>query len=251
MRKRFYAVISVFIFGILYSFTAIGVLITLFFAFLRLKKPIQVISQIWAKSVFIIIGKKFGISGKENLKKDSRYILVANHGSLFDIVAIMSVYPGVSWFGHERLLKVPLFGKLLKMNGYIAFKEPTYRNTKAMVEQLVLRSKDQTVAIFPEGTRTLDGRINDFYRGFIYLFRNSEADILPVTLNGFYDLKPKNRTYINFDSELAIIIHKPIKRDDLIYKTDIEIVTAVKDVILSAYRENHNSVTSHYKDVTI
>ncbi|MBK9389498.1 MAG: 1-acyl-sn-glycerol-3-phosphate acyltransferase [Bacteroidetes bacterium] len=250
MRHRFFAVISVFVFGILYFYTAVSVLITLIFAFLHLKKPLQMISQIWAKSVFIIIGKKFRLSGKENIKKDSRYILVANHGSLFDIVAIMSIYPGVSWFGHERLLKVPLFGKLLKMNGYIAFKEPNYRNTKAMVEQLILRSKDQTVAIFPEGTRTLDGRINDFYRGFIYLIRNSEVDILPVTLNGFYDLKPKNRSYINFDADLDIIVHKPIRREDLIDRTDIEIVDAVKEVILSAYRENHSSVTLQKKEAS-
>ena len=148
----------------------------------------------------------------------------------------MSFYPGVSWFGHERLLKVPLFGKLLKMNGYIPFKEPSYRNTKEMIDQLVIRSKDQTVAIFPEGTRTLNGKINEFYRGFIYLFRNSETDILPVTLNGFYDLKPKNRSYINFNARLAVVIHKPIKRDDLIGKTDFQIVETVKSVIESAYK---------------
>lgn len=239
MRRRFFAALSVFVFAILYIFTAISVFITLILAFMHLKRPIHVISQIWAKSVFIIIGKKFRLKGEENINKDSKYILVANHASLFDIVAIMSVYPGISWFGHERLLKVPLFGKLLKMNGYIAFREPNYRNTKAMIKQLVVRSKDQTVAIFPEGTRTLDGRINEFYRGFIYLIRNSELDILPVTLNGFYDLKPKNRSSINFDAELEIIVHKPIKRGNLIGKTDIDIVETVKDVIISAYIENH------------
>lgn len=243
MRQRFFATLSVFVFAILYIYTAIWVFITLILAFMNLKRPIHILSQVWAKSVFVIIGKKFRLTGKENIKKDSKYIIVANHASLFDIVAIMSIYPGISWFGHERLLKVPLFGKLLKMNGYIAFREPNYRNTKAMVKQLVMRSKDQTVAIFPEGTRTLDGKINEFYRGFIYLIRNSEIDILPVTLNGFYDLKPKNRSYINFDAELEIIVHKPIKREDLIFKTDIEIVETVKDVILSAYREYHKSAS--------
>jgi 1-acyl-sn-glycerol-3-phosphate acyltransferase len=236
MRQRLYPVKSVLIFGILYIYTSIGVLITLILAFLHLKKPIWIISQIWAKSVFFIIGKRFTVTGEENIRKESRYILVANHGSLFDIVAIMSIYPGVSWFGHERLLKVPLFGKLLTMNGYIAFKEPNYRNTKAMIEQLVIRSEDQTVAIFPEGTRTLNGKINEFYRGFIYLLRNTEVNILPVTLNGFYDLKPKNRSYINFDANLDVIIHEPIKRDELIGKTDFEIIDIVKAVIESAYK---------------
>ena len=235
MRSRLYAVISVPVFIVLYSYTAIGVFIILIFAWLNIKKPITILSQIWAKSVFLIIGKKFHLYGKENIEKTKRYILVANHASLFDIVAIMSFYPTVSWFGHERLLKIPVFGKILKMTDYVPFKEPTVKNTKQMLEQLVQKSKKQTVAIFPEGTRTLDGSINDFFKGFIYLFRSSEAGILPVTLNGFYKLKPKNRFYINFNSKLEVIIHKPIKREELIEKSDTEIMDAVRNVIKSSY----------------
>ena len=228
MHQSLYVLRSAIVFGILYTYTAVLVLITLVLSFLDLKKSIQVISVIWARSVFMIIGKKYRLTGKEYLSKESRYLLLANHGSLFDIVAIMSIYRGISWFGHERLLKIPLFGKLLKMNGYIPFREPNYRNTKAMMEQLVLKSKDQTVAIFPEGTRTLNGKINEFYRGFIYMLRNSEINILPVTLNGFYELKPKNRSYINFDAELEIIIHEPIKREELICKSDFEIINITR-----------------------
>jgi 1-acyl-sn-glycerol-3-phosphate acyltransferase len=236
MRSRFYALISILIFAILYSYTAIGVLIVLILSWLKLKRPIIFLIQVWAKSVFLIMGKKFKVHGRENIKKGEKYILVANHASLFDIVAIVSFYPGISWFGHERLLKVPLFGKILKMMDYVPFKEPNYRNTRKMVEQLVLKSQYNTVAIFPEGTRTLNGRINTFYRGFIYLYRTRDVEILPVTLNGFYDLKPKNRIYINFDSKLDIIIHKPIKREVLAAKSDTEIIETVKGIIEYAYK---------------
>jgi 1-acyl-sn-glycerol-3-phosphate acyltransferase len=200
-----------------------------------MKGMIRILSQLWAKSVFIIIGKKFIIHGLENINKDEKYILVANHGSLFDITAIMSFYPGISWFGHERLLRVPLFGKILKMTDYVPFRKPTYTNTRKMIAQLIEKSKFQTVAIFPEGTRTLDGKINVFLKGFIYLFRSSEISILPVTLNGFYRLKPKNRFYINFDAKLEVIIHRPIRKEELTNKTDKEIIETVKSVILSAY----------------
>jgi len=236
MRPKFYAVISILLFGVLYCYTAIGVFIILGLSFFRMKRPIRVLSRFWAKSVFIIIGKKLHVHGRKNINKDHRYILVANHASLFDIVAIMSIYPGISWFGHERLLKVPLFGMILRMTDYVPFKKPTVRNTKEMLEQLVLKSRDHTVAIFPEGTRTLDGKINDFYKGFIYLLRTSDIGILPVTLNGFYKLKPKNRASINFNSRLEVIIHEPIEREKLIGKSDYEIIKAVKSVIESAYK---------------
>lgn len=197
MRSKLYAAISIPLFAVLYLFTAIIVFIILIFAWLHLRRPIRFLSMIWAKSVFLIIGKRFRVHGKENIGKDTRYILVANHSSLFDIVAIMSFYPGVSWFGHERLLKVPVFDKILQMTDYVPFKEPTIKNTKQMLEQLLQISKKHTVAIFPEGTRTLDGKINAFYKGFICLLRTTDIGVLPVTLNGFYKLKPKNRFYIN------------------------------------------------------
>ena len=235
MRSRFYAVLSILSFGILYCYTAVGVVIVLILSFLHLKKPVRFLFQMWAKSVFLIMGKKFKVFGKENIIKGERYILVANHASLFDIVAITSFYPGISWFGHERLLKVPVFNHLLKIMDYVPFKEPNYRNTKQMINQLIYKSKYQSVAIFPEGTRTLSGKINQFYRGFIYLFRTRDIEILPVTLNGFYKLKPKNRFYINFDSKLDVVIHKPIRREELLGKNDFEIIETVKTVIESAY----------------
>jgi 1-acyl-sn-glycerol-3-phosphate acyltransferase len=235
MRSRLYAILSILLFGILYFYTAIGVFIVLILTLLHLKKPVSYLFQMWAKSVFIIMGKKFKVVGKENIKKGERYILVANHASLFDIVAITSFFPGISWFGHERLLRVPLFSYLLKIMDYVPFKEPTYRNTKQMIDQLIHRSRYQSVAIFPEGTRTLNGKINQFYRGFIYLFRTRDIEILPVTLNGFYQLKPKNRFYINFGSKLDVVIHKPINKEELAGKTDFEIIETVKTVIESAY----------------
>jgi 1-acyl-sn-glycerol-3-phosphate acyltransferase len=238
MRSQFYTIISIPVFAILYCYTAIGVFIVLIFAWLNMGAPVRFIFQFWAKSVFLIIGKKFQVHGKDNIRKDERYILIANHGSLFDIVAITSFYPGISWFGHERLLKIPVFSRILKITNYIPFKDPTIRNTKEMLGQLVLKSRKQTIAIFPEGTRTLNGKINDFYKGFIYLFRNSDIGILPVTLNGFYKLKPKNRSYINFDSKLDVVIHKPMKREELINKSDSEIIDAIKTVIESGYKKD-------------
>ena len=223
-------------FAILYIDTAIVVLTLLIFAWLHWKGPIRVISQLWAKSVFFIIGRKIHLLGKENINRSEKYILVANHSSLFDIMAIMSFYPGVSWFGHERLLKVPLFGKILMMTNYVPFRKPTFANTKIMMEQLVVKSDNSTVAIFPEGTRTTNGEINDFYKGFIYLFRSTNTAILPVTLNGFYSLKPKTRFYINLNSKLDVVIHKPIRSEELIGKTDDEIIETVKNVIELAYK---------------
>jgi 1-acyl-sn-glycerol-3-phosphate acyltransferase len=233
-RIRVYTFLTVSVLGILYLFTGIIVIILLPPAFLRLKTAVRYIMRFWARTVFRIIGKKLHVEGLERIEKKGKYILIANHSSLFDIMAITSFFPGVSWFGHERLLKIPVFSQILKMTDYIPMKKASIRNTKEMIDRLITKSKGHTIAMFPEGTRTLDGKVNEFYRGFIHVLRASEINVLPVTLNGFYILKPKNRFYINFSSRISVIIHEPINRELLIDKDDAEIISILKNIIESS-----------------
>lgn len=232
-RVRVYTLLSVSAFGILYLFTAIMVIIGMPFIFLKLKRAVRFLIRFWARTIFFLIGKRLHVEGLEKIKKDGKYILIANHSSLFDIIAITSFFPGVSWFGHERLLKIPLFRQILKMTDYVPMKKASIRNTKEMIDRLINNSKGHTIAMFPEGTRTLDGKVNEFFRGFIHIMRASEINVLPVTLNGFYGLKPKNRFYINFNSKISVIIHEPIDRESLLDKDDSEIISIVKNLIES------------------
>jgi 1-acyl-sn-glycerol-3-phosphate acyltransferase len=235
-RLKLYSVLTVPAFGILYLFTSIMVIIGMPFLFLRMKKVVLFLMQFWARSVFLIIGKKLHIEGVENIHKEGRYILIANHSSLFDILAIISFYPGLSWFGHERLTKIPVFKQVLKLTDYVPMRKSSIKNTKEMINQLIEKSQGHTIAIFPEGTRSLNGKVNDFYRGFIILLRSADIDVLPVTLNGFYGLKPKNRFSIGFNSRLSVIIHDPINRNELISRDDSEIINIVKGKIESSVR---------------
>lgn len=234
MRTKIYVLISVPVFILLYSFTSLIVFTTLIFAFLRLKFIVRYILYFWANSVFYLMGKRLRISGMKNIGKNGKYILIANHSSLFDIMAIMSFYPNVSWFGHERLMKVPVFKTILKMTNYVPMRPANIKNTKLMLDQLISKSQRHTIAIFPEGTRTLDGNVNDFFRGFIQVLRVSEISVLPVTLNGFFAFKPKNRFYIKFNSKLSVKIHPPINKADLIEKSDTDIINVVRTIIESS-----------------
>jgi 1-acyl-sn-glycerol-3-phosphate acyltransferase len=233
-RIRAYTLLTIAAFGILYLFTVIMVILGLPVVFLKFKGAVRFLMRFWAKSVFLIIGKRLHVEGLDKIKKDGKYILIANHSSLFDIIAITSFFPGISWFGHERLLKIPVFRQILKMTDYVPMRKASFRNTKEMIDRLISKSKGRTIAMFPEGTRTLDGKVNEFYRGFIHVLRASEINILPVTLNGFYILKPKNRFYINFSSRISVIIHEPVSREQLIDKNDSEIISILKNIIESS-----------------
>jgi 1-acyl-sn-glycerol-3-phosphate acyltransferase len=199
-----------------------------------MKRAVRFLMRFWARSVFLIMGKKLHIEGFERIIKGGKYILIANHSSLFDIIAITSFFPGVSWFGHARLMKIPVFSQILKMTDYVPMKKGSIRKTKTMIDRLINKSKGHTIAMFPEGTRTLDGKVNAFFRGFIHVLRASEINVLPVTLNGFYLFKPKNRFYINFSSRISVIIHEPLSRELLVDKDDETIISIVKNIIESS-----------------
>jgi 1-acyl-sn-glycerol-3-phosphate acyltransferase len=233
-KIRIYTFLTISAFAILYLFTGIIIIVGLPVVFLGLKPVVRLLMRFWARTVFRLIGKKLHVEGLDKFEKNGKYILIANHSSLFDIIAITSFFPGIAWFGHERLMKIPVFRQILKMTDYVPMKKSSLRNTKLMIDRLISKSKGHTIAIFPEGTRTLDGRINDFYRGFIHVLRASDINVLPVTLNGFYVLKPKNRFYINFSSRISVIIHEPVSRESLIDKDDNEIISILKNIIESS-----------------
>ena len=231
---KLFTVLSVPVFVFLYSFTAIIVLIVLLFAALNMKRAVRAMIRFWARASFVVMLKRLRVHGRENIDKDRKYILIANHASLFDILAVMAFYPGVSWFGKEYLSKIPVFGKVLRMIDYVPMKTAGLRNTKNMLNQLHESSRNLTVAIFPEGTRTRDGQLNRFRKGFVHLIRSTDHQILPVTLKGFFHLKPANRFYINFSTKLEVVIHPPMSSELLKEKDDNEIIDTIKGIIESA-----------------
>ncbi|MBT3241857.1 MAG: 1-acyl-sn-glycerol-3-phosphate acyltransferase [Bacteroidetes bacterium] len=199
-----------------------------------MKRAVKFMIRFWAKASFLMMMKRLRVIGREHIEKDRKYLLIANHSSLFDIIAVMAFYPDVSWFGKEYLTKIPVFGRVLRVIDFVPMKSTDLRNTQVMLDKLLKNTKNLTVAIFPEGTRTRNGELNRFRKGFVHLVRATEHEILPVTLKGFFQLKPANRFHINFSTKIGVVIHPPISNKLLKTKNDREIIDTVKGVIESA-----------------
>jgi 1-acyl-sn-glycerol-3-phosphate acyltransferase len=219
-----------------YAFTTMMTLIIWVFAAMKRKRIVQGLIRFWARTLFMIMGKRLRVIGLEHIDRNKKYVLIANHASMFDITAILTFFPGVSWFGREHLLKIPIFGNILKMIDFIPMSPADFSNTKRMLEQLIEKSHGRSLAMFPEGTRTLDGQINPFRKGFARVIKSTDLDLLPVTLNGFHSLRPKNRFWIDFRSRINVTVHPPIKNELLRNRGDEEIIRATRDIILSTYQ---------------
>lgn len=88
LPRKIHIVLSVPVFLFLYSYTAVIVFLILIMAVLRFRYGIRHLTGLYAKSVFPLMGKKIHIEGKQHIQQGERYILLANHSSLFDIIEI-------------------------------------------------------------------------------------------------------------------------------------------------------------------
>ncbi|MCD6089927.1 MAG: 1-acyl-sn-glycerol-3-phosphate acyltransferase [Bacteroidales bacterium] len=238
MRKAILYIYTLLAYMVLYPFTFLIVLLILTLNTFSFKKAIPFVIRFWASSTFLIIGKTFSIEGRENLDKSRKYILMANHSSIFDIMGIMAICPNIVWFGRANLMDIPVFGKLLEAINFIPMKSTDLKNAKFMIEQLVRSTENKTVAIFPEGTRTTNGEMNNFRKGFLHVLKASQLELLPVSLIGFYEYKPKNRFYFDYSQKLSAKIHAPIPYSELKNLEDKEIITIVKSKIESGISLN-------------
>lgn len=206
---------------------------------IRFPKAVWALQRFWAWSSFFVLGKIVRIEGRENIEKKKRYLIVSNHASLFDIMAICLIQPDqAAWVAKSSLFKVPIFGQALALGVGIPVDRGNLKKANQAIESSYERAKQQSVAIFPEGTRTKDGYLQPFKRGFIRILKQSDLDVLPVTLNGFYDLRPTSsvQRYINPCGRLEIMIHPSIPNRDLAGLSDSEIIERVKNVIEEDYQ---------------
>lgn len=220
-----------------YVSTLLFCLLALLFALLKLTPAVNVVFRMWAFSLFLFTGMFVKVRGRENLQKGKGYIFLINHSSFFDIPAMMLIIPGIKWIGREKLVKIPVFGQMLLNTGYIPLNMNSVKSIHDTLSAALERGKEaSSIGVFPEGSRTLDGNLGAFKRGFIYLLRNCDLDIVPVTLNGFFQFKPKPRFTIDTAKPLEAVIHPPLSNPILREKTDEEITAQTRSIIESAYK---------------
>jgi len=187
--------------------------------------------------LFKILNKEIVISGLNNIESGKHYIIVANYPSGYAGFVMMLLFPEASILVHGFMSKVPVLSSLLKRSGFIYARRRGYKEIRNVIREMLRTVQAGSLIILPEGKPTSDGRIHEFKRGFIHIVRNSSLDLLPITLNGFNKLKPFfNRFYLDPDTQLEVIIHKPIVQPIIKSMSDEKLSKKVMNIIKSDYR---------------
>lgn len=235
--RPFLVFYTLIVYGMQYGFTAIIVVIGIVLSYLRLELVVRLGQFLWAKGLFFLMGKRVRVIGWENVDKTKKHLLIANHTSIYDIPAIMTIVPGLAWIGRKYLVDIFGFGHLLKMTHYIPIEPGQPKQSRESIGRAIEHAKDGlTIAIFPEGTRTLNGKPGPFKKGFIHIMRSADLDVIPITLNGFFSLKPKNRFFIDPRGKLEIVIHPVLKNKDLRDLPNDKVLEIARNAIQRSYQ---------------
>jgi 1-acyl-sn-glycerol-3-phosphate acyltransferase len=133
------------------------------------------------------------ISGETVSDPRHPYVVVSNHQSLADIPLISNLPWEMKWMGKVELFNLPIVGWMMKLAGDIAVDRKNARSgAQALLRAQYYLERKCSVMIFPEGTRTLDGRVRPFTDGAFHLAIRSGKPILPLAIEGSRDCIPKN-----------------------------------------------------------
>lgn len=197
------------------------------------------IMRTWSKILLIFAGVKVTVTGLENIEKGKSYIVVSNHQSNMDIPVLDAHLPlYITFIAKKELFKIPFFGWGLRGAGMLKIDRSDH--TQAIK---TLREAERTifkhglsVLAFPEGTRSMDGKIHAFKKGPFIMAINTGIPLLPVTIKGTYHILPKKGIRIK-PGPAKIIIHPPVSVENYTIENRAELVDKVHKIIVEAFHE--------------
>lgn len=159
------------------------------------------------------------ISGETIENPRRPYVVVSNHQSLADIPLISNLPWEMKWIGKVELFKLPVVGWMMHLSGDISVDRQSARSgAHAMLKAQRYLEKKCSVMIFPEGTRTLDGRVRQFTDGAFHLAIRAKTMILPMVIEGSFNCIPKHSWKFGEPSDIKLKILPPIDTSSLSLK---------------------------------
>lgn len=173
---------------------------------------------------------KLQIINKDALTFDRAAVIIANHSSFLDILLTTMQHPKVILLTNKWVWNSPVFGGVVRLADYY----PVTEGAEDSVERLRhLTEEGYSVVVFPEGTRSLDGRIRRFHKGAFFLAESLHLPVRPLLIHGANTAIRKGEIYLN-DSTITLKYLPLIEPGDKTYGT--------------SYSERAKSIGKYFRD---
>ena len=184
----------------------------------------------------IILGIDLVVTGLDRLDRETPYVFMSNHVSFLDGPLLMTILDRLARVIVKRFVfRIPILGLGMRFSGYVPLDREgagAGRRSIARAAQWI-KEKGYSFLIYPEGTRSFDGKLLRFRRGGFFLALESGAPIVPVTVQGTYELMPRGKWLVR-KGRVKITLHEPIPVTGYTQDTMAELVDRVKAAVSSA-----------------
>ena len=165
---------------------------------------------IWSRLFCLISLVRIEVRGREKLDRSTSYVFVANHQGAYDIFLIYG-YLGhkFKWMMKSSLRRIPFVGAACAAAGFIFVDRSGkgLRETLAAAEKILTGGR--SLVVFPEGSRTPDGKIHRFKKGAYQIADDLSLPVVPLTIDGSYRVLSKNSKLIR-PGKIVLTVHDPI-----------------------------------------
>ena len=183
-----------------------------------------------------LVGAKITNPDSKKLNSSKPAIFVTNHASALDVFIGMALCPyGGCGVGKKEILKIPFFGLAYWLAGHLLIDRGNNAKAVASMKKLsdFVKAKDLSIWIWPEGTRSLDGELIPFKKGFVHLALATGLPVVPVMVHGAHKVWPA-KTMQFYPGEVKVEVLDPIDTKDWNRNSINEHVEQVKSIMSEA-----------------
>jgi 1-acyl-sn-glycerol-3-phosphate acyltransferase len=197
--------------------------------------PMWLARKAWAPSCLWVAGVRLDVRRLAAMPEGPA-IFAANHESALDILAVVRAIPrGVRFVAKRELFRIPVFGWYLRLGGHV---EVDRRDHARAIASLGLAAEKVRVGtsliVFPEGTRSPDGRVQPFKQGPFVIASRSGVPVVPVAVTGAAEVNPKARIAVR-PGTIRVTIGEPVRPAD--FPGKLELLAEVRRRIVEMHRE--------------
>lgn len=194
-------------------------------------------ARAWSRLILMTTGVRVAVRGLDRLDLSRSYVVAANHQSIYDIPILFAALPlQLRIVSKDSVGRIPFLGWHLRRTGHLLVDRQ--RPGADIVEKMRrLVGSSHSLIVFPEGTRSQDGRVGRFKKGSFLVAVDAGLPIVPVSVSGSRHVMKKGRLRVS-PGEVQVVVHEPIATAAVARAGVIELAARVRDVVRSDVNES-------------
>lgn len=211
----------------------------LLYLFDSARKLIHPFISNWAKIILVICPvMNVHVECEERIDEKDTYILVANHQSVADILVALHMNQSFKFIAKQELFYIPFLGWAMSAAGYIALVRGNHESgKKAILRARSILQRGVSVLFFPEGTRSPDGEIRTFKLGAFKLAAELGVPVVPMVIDGTYNLVPKGSRLLNRNVSVKLRILKPHRAKSKDNQSAVQLMEEVRSEMIQTLKK--------------